>query len=65
MSENAFVEISEKINFLSYEQSIFLMEKLLKNLQNKKSQAEYENMENEIVQHSMNNVWEELKDDTW
>lgn len=65
MSDIAFKDFTEKAQTLSYEQTLSLMQILLQNLQKKSLQKEYNDMENDVIQHSMNNVWEELKNDTW
>ena len=69
MPEALFTEVTEKVLALSYEQTILLMEKMLENLRNKQPKNEslsaYEKMENSISTHTMNTMWEELKNDTW
>ena len=65
MSDIAFKDFTEKAQSLSYEQTLSLMQILLQNLQKKSLQKEYDDMKNDVIQHSMNAVWEELKDDAW
>ena len=65
MSDNAFSDFTEKALTLSYEQTLFLMEKLVKNLQNKTPINDFETMQNDVINHHMNNVWEELQNDSW
>ena len=65
MSDSAFAEFSEQVLSLSYEQTIILMEKMLKSLKSKRIAEDYTDLEKDMTRTSMNAMWEELKDDTW
>ena len=65
MSDPAFADFTEQVLSLSYEQTLILMGKMLESLKTKRSEENYTEMEKDIVQSSMNTIWEELKNDTW
>jgi|GEM_PF-419995 len=69
MSDVAFADVTEQVLNLSYEQTIVLMEKMLENLRTKQPMIEpissYKKMENSVLNHTMNSMWEELKNDVW
>ena len=65
MSDTAYVDFTEQVLSLSYEQTIILMGKMLESLKTKRNEENYTEMENDIVRSSMNTMWEELKNDTW
>ncbi|UTC47102.1 hypothetical protein E4N72_11470 [Treponema vincentii] len=69
MSDVAFADVTEQVLNLSYEQTIVLMEKMLENLRTKQPMIEaiasYKKMENSVSSHTMNSMWEELKNDVW
>lgn len=65
MSDAAFENFTKQVLELSYEQTLLLMEKMLKSLKTKKNEENYSEMEKDIARSSMNTMWEELKNDTW
>ena len=65
MSNSAFEDFSKQVLSLSYEQTIFLMGKLLESLKSKRIAEDYTELENDMTKTSMNAMWEELKNDTW
>ena len=65
MSDSAFEDFSKQVLSLSYEQTIFLMGKLLESLKSKRIAEDYTELENDMTKASMNAMWEELKNDTW
>ena len=65
MSDIAYVDFTEQVLSLSYEQTIILMGKMLESLKTKRNEENYTEMENDIARSSMNTMWEELKNDTW
>ena len=65
MSDTAYVDFTEQVLSLSYEQTIILMGKMLESLKTKRNEENYTEMENNIARSSMNTMWEELKNDTW
>ena len=65
MSDTAYVDFTEQVLFLSYEQTIILMGKMIESLKTKRNEENYTEMENDIARSSMNTMWEELKNDTW
>lgn len=69
MSDVAFADVTEQVLNLSYEQTIVLMEKMLENLRTKQPMGEpisaYKKMEDSVSNHTMNSMWEELKNDVW
>ena len=65
MSDTAYVDFTEQVLSLSYEQTIILMGKMLESLKTKRHEENYTEMENDIARSSMNTMWEELKNDTW
>ena len=69
MSDVVFADVTEQVLNLSYEQTIVLMEKMLENLRTKQPMVEsisaYKKMENSVSNHTMNSMWEELKNDVW
>ena len=65
MSDTAYVDFTEQVLSLSYEQTIILMGKMLESLKTKRNEENYTEMENDITRSSMNTMWEELKNDTW
>ena len=65
MSDTAYVDFTEQVLSLSYEQTIILMEKMLESLKTKRNEENYTEMENDIARSSMNTMWEELKNDIW
>ena len=65
MSDTAYVDFTEQVLSLSYEQTIILMGKMLESLKTKRNEENYTKMENDIARSSMNTMWEELKNDTW
>ena len=65
MSDTAYVDFTEQVLSLSYEQTIILMGKMLESLKTKRNEENYTEMENDIARSSMNTMWEELKNDTW
>ena len=65
MSDTAYVDFTEQVLLLSYEQTIILMGKMLESLKTKRNEENYTEMENDIARSSMNTMWEELKNDTW
>ena len=65
MSDTAYVDFTEQVLSLSYEQTIVLMGKMLESLKTKRNEENYTEMENDIARSSMNTMWEELKNDTW
>lgn len=65
MSDTAYVDFTEQVPSLSYEQTIILMGKMLESLKTKRNEENYTEMENDIARSSMNTMWEELKNDTW
>ena len=65
MGDVAFAQLTEQALSLSYDQTLILIMKMLENLKSKKT-AEWDNeMDDAVVQSSMNTMWEELKDDAW
>ncbi len=65
MSDTAYVDFTEQVLSLSYEQTIILMGKMIESLKTKRNEENYTEMENDIARSSMNTMWEELKNDTW
>ena len=65
MSDTAYVDFTEQVLSLSYEQTIILMGKMLESLKTKRNEENYTEMENDIARSSMNTMWEKLKNDTW
>ena len=65
MSDPAFEDFSKQVLSLSYEQTIFLMGKLLESLKSKRIAEDYAELESDMTRTSMNAMWEELKNDTW
>ena len=65
MSDTAYVDFTEQVLSLSYEQTIILMGKMLESLKTRRNEENYTEMENDIARSSMNTMWEELKNDTW
>ena len=65
MSDVAFENFTKQVLELSYEQTLILMEKMIKSLKTKKNEENYSEMEKDIARSSMNTMWEELKNDTW
>ncbi|MDD5789738.1 MAG: hypothetical protein PUE30_04360 [Spirochaetia bacterium] len=65
MSDAAFEDFTKQVLELSYEQTLLLMEEMLKSLKTKKNEENYSEMEKDIARSSMNTMWEELKNDTW
>ena len=65
MSDITFENFTQQIQSLSYDQTLVLMEKLLESLKTKKNEENYSQLENDITQNSMNNIWKELENDTW
>ena len=65
MADTAYVDFTEQVLSLSYEQTIILMGKMLESLKTKRNEENYTEMENDIARSSMNTMWEELKNDTW
>jgi hypothetical protein len=65
MLDTAYVDFTEQVLSLSYEQTIILMGKMLESLKTKRNEENYTEMENDIARSSMNTMWEELKNDTW
>ena len=65
MSDTAYVDFTEQVLSLSYEQTIILMGKMLESLKTKRNEENYTEMENDIARSSMNTMGEELKNDTW
>ena len=65
MSDAAFEDFTKQVLELSYEQTLLLMEEMLKSLKTKKNEENYSEMEKDIARNSMNTMWEELKNDTW
>ena len=65
MSDTAYVDFTEQVLSLSYEQTIILMGKMLESLKTKRNEENYTEMENDIARSSMNTMQEELKNDTW
>ena len=65
MSDAAYVDFTEQVLSLSYEQTIILMGKMIESLKTKRNEENYTEMENDIARSSMNTMWEELKNDTW
>lgn len=65
MSDSAYVDFTEQVLSLSYEQTIILMGKMLESLKTKRNEENYTEMENDIARSSMNTMLEELKNDTW
>ena len=58
MSDSAFAEFSEQVLSLSYEQTIILMEKMLKSLKSKRIAEDYTDLEKNMTRTSMNAMWE-------
>ena len=65
MLDTSYVDFTEQVLSLSYEQTIILMGKMLESLKTKRNEENYTEMENDIARSSMNTMWEELKNDTW
>lgn len=65
MSDTAYVDFTEQVLSLSYEQTIILMGKMIESLKTKRNEENYTEMENDIARSSMNTMWEELNNDTW
>ena len=65
MSDTAYVDFTEQVLSLSYEQTIILMGKMIESLKTKRNEENYTEMETDIARGSMNTMWEELKNDTW
>ena len=65
MSDTAYVDFTEQVLSLSYEQTIILMGKMIESLKTKRNEENYTEMENDIARSSMNTMWEELKNDIW
>ena len=65
MLDTAYVDFTEQVLSLSYEQTIILMGKMIESLKTKRNEENYTEMENDIARSSMNTMWEELKNDTW
>ena len=65
MSDAAFENFTKQVLELSYEQTLTLMEEMLKSLKTKRVEKDYSEMEKDIARSSMNTMWEELKNDTW
>ncbi len=65
MSDSAFLDFSEQVLSLSYEQTILLMGKMLESLKSKRIAEDYSELEKDMTKSSMNSMWEELKNDTW
>ena len=65
MSDTAYVDFTEQVLSLSYEQTIILMGKMIESLKTKRNEENYTEMGNDIARSSMNTMWEELKNDTW
>ena len=65
MSDTAYVDFTEQVLSLSYDQTIILMGKMLESLKTKRNEENYTEMENDIARSSMNTMQEELKNDTW
>ena len=65
MSDTAYVDFTEQVLSLSYEQTIILMGKMIESLKTKRNEENYTEIENDIARSSMNTMWEELKNDTW
>ena len=65
MSDAAFEDFTKQVLELSYEQTLLLMEEMLKSLKTKRKEENYPEMEKDIARSSMNTMWEELKNDTW
>ena len=65
MSDTAYVDFTEQVLSLSYEQTIILMGKMIESLKTRRNEENYTEMENDIARSSMNTMWEELKNDTW
>ena len=61
MSDTAYVDFTEQVLSLSYEQTIILMGKMIESLKTKRNEENYTEMENDIARSSMNTMWEELK----
>lgn len=65
MSDTAYVDFTEQVLSLYYEQTIILMGKMIESLKTRRNEENYTEMENDIARSSMNTMWEELKNDTW
>ena len=65
MSEVAFADFTEQVLSLSYEQTLTLMGKMLESLKAKRSEANFAELEKDVVRNSVKAMWEELKNDTW
>ena len=65
MSDVAFADFTEQVLSLSYEQTLTLTSKMLESLKAKRSEENFAELEKDVTRSSMNNMWEELKNDTW
>ena len=65
MGDVAFAQLTEQALSLSYDQTLILIMKMLENLKSKKTAEWDKEMDDAVVQSSMNTMWEELKDDAW
>lgn len=62
-SDEAFVDFTEKVLSLSYEQKILFLKKLIESLRSKCNVTDYTEMENDITKAYMKTMWEEVKND--
>ncbi len=60
MGDAAFAQLSEQALSLSYDQTLILIMKMLENLKSKKTAEWDKEMDDAVVQSSMNTMWEEL-----
>ena len=65
MGDAAVAQLTEQALSLSYDQTLILIMKMLENLKFKRSGEWDKEMDDAVVQSSMNTMWEELKDDAW
>jgi len=56
MSDTAYVDFTEQVLSLSYEQTIILMGKMIESLKTKRNEENYTEMENDIARSSMNTM---------
>lgn len=65
MGDAAFAQLTEQALNLSYDQTLILIMKMLENLKSKRSTEWDKEMDDAVVQSSMNAMWEELIYDAW
>ena len=65
MSDLAFEHFTNQIESLSYDQTLQLMSKLIELLKTKKNDNDYDQLEQDVIQNSVNTIWKELENDTW